>query len=80
MAVRVYERSARQSGRTLGLVQRARDGDRIAVLTETEAVRLRSLLKEAGKAAVTVVVLYPTGDGCLHSAYDLERLTLGHHD
>lgn len=55
--LRMFEQCARQSGRTMRMIERVKDGDQIVVLLEREAKRLRSLLPEAKKPGVVVIVI-----------------------
>lgn len=59
MGLRVFETSSRGSGRTMRMIERARDGDQIITHLSKEAKRLESLLRKAGKKKVRVYVCGP---------------------
>ncbi len=52
----VFEMSGRQSGRTMRMLERATDGDRIVTTNAQEANRLRGILKEMDKEVRVVAV------------------------
>lgn len=59
IGLRMFEQSSRRSGRTMRLIERVEDGDRIVTTTEREARRLLALLREVGKTKVSVVCCDP---------------------
>jgi hypothetical protein len=58
----IFEMASRQSGRTMRLIERVNDGDRIICSTQKEADRLRRLLREVGKEKVSVSAIDPRTD------------------
>lgn len=63
----VFEMSGRGSGRTMRMIERAADEDRIVTTTPREAKRIERILRERGKKTA-VVALEP-------SALPMERLS-----
>jgi hypothetical protein len=59
--LRMFEACSRSSGRTMRMVERVTEDDQIVTGTEREAVRLRQLLKQAGKPGTVVRVAPPDG-------------------
>lgn len=66
--LQMFEQCARQSGRTMRLIERVTENDQIVVMTQQEANRINALLREAGKPNTRVVVC---------SARDLSKLFAG---
>lgn len=56
VAIQLFEQSARQSGRTMRMIERVSDGDRIVVTTDQERRHIEVRLREAGKTKVRVIV------------------------
>lgn len=54
--LQMFEQCARQSGRTMRMIERARSGDQIVVATAKESRRLSGLLRDADKTNVRVIV------------------------
>ena len=59
MGALLFQQASRRSGRTSRLVERVGALDWIIVATAAESRRLKNLLREAGKADVTVHVIPP---------------------
>lgn len=53
-AARVYIQSARQTGRTLSLVESLKDGDRVIFFTVSEARRVKELCSDRGITIETI--------------------------
>ncbi len=53
---RVYFQSARQSGRTVSMVESLKDGDRVVFIDSKEAERVQRMIKERGIEAECVVI------------------------
>lgn len=68
LAMELFERGSRRSGRTERMIAMVKPGDRVITATAEEAQRLRRLLRDRGVENVDVVAGQPAGAALPHQA------------